>query len=180
MNLISTSFSLFMISFVILLSTSCRSASASIVSEVCKNTTDPKFCTETLNADPRSKTADKKGLVRIITDKGLAKGKEDFDLINKLLKEARDPALKPLLEHCNFCYDLLSNRDFYDVIDALNNNDFVSASIMTTSAMDNAVDCEDGFNGAGVKSPLKSQNKYMEDLCFLSIEILDKMIKIKV
>ncbi|CAI9094324.1 OLC1v1030046C1 [Oldenlandia corymbosa var. corymbosa] len=169
---------LFMISFVSLLSEPCCYAASDkdMIIEVCKNTTYPDFCIGTLRSDPRSVGADKKGLVQIITDKALTKGKENFALVKKLLGRATDQKDKGPLTICFQRYDLVVNRNVIDVINELNKNNFFSASIMSSASVDDIQDCVDALAGAGLKSPLTSQNKYVQDLCNLSVDILFTLI----
>lgn len=75
--------------------------------EVCKGTVDPRFCITTLRSNPRSSSADVKGLGHIIIEATLAKSLDSFAQVTTLLRKATEPITKTCLESCSFQYDLL-------------------------------------------------------------------------
>ncbi|KAK4374029.1 hypothetical protein RND71_004706 [Anisodus tanguticus] len=81
-----------------------------IIGDVCQKTDDNNLCVKSLRADPRSASADKKCLARIMVQLSQAKASDILNQIDVLLKQTKEPILKQCLEVCRDTYDMTAFR----------------------------------------------------------------------
>ena len=147
-----------------------------LVEEVCKTTVDPRLCITTLRSNPRSSSADVKGLGHIMLEATLAKSLDNFAQVNTLLRKPTDPVTKHCLESCSFQYDLLID-DVKQSIHNFESNDYFDASIQVAVADDGAETCESGFSELKRHSPLTERNKILEYLSRICVDIIARLDK---
>ncbi|KAJ6325305.1 hypothetical protein OIU76_012398 [Salix suchowensis] len=99
---------------------------ADLVQETCQKTRYPDLCVKTLKSNPRSSSADVKGLAHIMLEANLA----------------------------NKQYDTAANEDFPTAIQSLERNDLGTAKTYASAAVDAPGNCRDTFSeDPGVKTP---------------------------
>ncbi|KAK4724367.1 hypothetical protein R3W88_027146 [Solanum pinnatisectum] len=69
-------------------------SSGDLIDNICKKTSDYKLCVDSLIADPKSSSADKKGLAHIMLQLSLAKAGDIYNQTLVLLKKPMEPILK--------------------------------------------------------------------------------------
>jgi len=151
---------------------------ADLIQETCQKTRYPALCVKTLKSNPRSSTADAKGLVHIMLEANLANSKLTLATVSKLLKESSDKALKKCLGVCAEEYDTAANDDFPTAIQSLEINDLGTAKIHVSAAFDAPGNCRDTFSEVpGVQAPpdLSKLNDYFEQLSVTALIMLNNL-----
>ncbi|XP_060178240.1 pectinesterase inhibitor-like [Lycium barbarum] len=147
-------------------------SSGDLIDDVCRKSRDFKVCTTSLRADPKSSSADEKGLIRILLQQCLAKATSIYNEIVNLLKETKEPVLKECLQICKDNYDG-SNEDLIDSIKYFDASDYFSLKISAAGATNGAVTCEEAFTEPPVrKSPIKSENDNFADFVHLTMSLI--------
>ncbi|OUZ99185.1 Pectinesterase inhibitor domain [Macleaya cordata] len=150
-----------------------------IISDTCQKAaaSDPNlkydFCVSSLQANPKSKTADLLGLGVISMELSSSNATYISSYIGKLLKDGQgvDPKAKKYLQDC---LELYSDAivDVQDAIKALNARDFMQANTQMSAAMDASTTCEEGFKEEkGLVSPLAKEDNDFFQLTAISLAI---------
>ncbi|PSS30742.1 Pectinesterase, partial [Actinidia chinensis var. chinensis] len=123
---------------------------ADLISQVCSKTLNPSLCSDTLKSDPRSATADLKGLGQISIDKAQTNAKQASGTIASLSKQATDPKVKNLINACD----------------------------RALAALSEPVGCDNSFKKPPVPETLALQqaNTKLEGLCSVVVDVADKLI----
>nr|XP_009764005.1 PREDICTED: putative invertase inhibitor [Nicotiana sylvestris] len=133
-------------------------SSGDLIEDICKKSTDYKLCVSSLRADPKSSSADKKGLVRIMLQLSLARAEDIYNQTLIILKQPTEPILKQCLQICRDTYDLAVSR-ITSSIKYLDENNFDMVNDGISSAMAFSVTCEESFTEQPVrKDPLKARS----------------------
>ncbi|KAG5237625.1 hypothetical protein OIU77_013442 [Salix suchowensis] len=151
---------------------------ADLVQETCQKTRYPDLCVKTLKSNPRSSSADVKGLAHIMLEANLANSKVSLAKVEKLLKESGDKSLKKCLDDCAEQYDTAANEDFPTAIQSLERNDLGTAKTYASAALDAPGNCRDTFSeDPGVKTPpdLTKLNDYSEQLSVTALMMLNNL-----
>ncbi|XP_043700091.1 putative invertase inhibitor [Telopea speciosissima] len=148
---------------------------ADIVHETCHKVAhgikDYEFCVAALEEDPRSHSADLQGLgiisMELIIENATKIGSRIKGLLNDQ-KYGRDA--KRLLQACEDLYSMAKDVT-KQAIDHFKSKDYHGASSLVDSAQVAATTCEDGFKGAGLKSPLIAEDNYIIQLTSIVVTI---------
>uniref|UniRef100_M1D9N0 Pectinesterase inhibitor n=1 Tax=Solanum tuberosum TaxID=4113 RepID=M1D9N0_SOLTU len=111
----------------------------------CRTSSDFKICVDSLRADPKSSSADKKGLVHILLQQCLSKTKSIYNEVVSLLEQAKESVLKECLQICKENYDG-SIDDATTSIENFDANKFHEARNSISAIVSGPVTCEDTFN----------------------------------
>ncbi|KAJ8626770.1 hypothetical protein MRB53_020077 [Persea americana] len=166
--LISKSFMLLFLAFLLLLST--QSLGTSVLEDSCKRAAESSpnisygFCVSSLRADPRSTNADLAGLGLIALDLTSLKATRARSHANDLLRNPGSVSgNKQCLQQCLGLYD-----DAMDTLkrcrSAYNGKRYKDVNIWVSGAMDNSDTCEEGFKERGRASPLTKENHDLAQL----------------
>ncbi|TKY72473.1 Cell wall / vacuolar inhibitor of fructosidase 1 [Spatholobus suberectus] len=129
-----------------------------LIEQTCRQTPNPNLCVRLLEADPRSRSADVRGLALIMVDVIKARGNEALNKINQLLRGGGE---KRALSSCADKYRAILQGDVPQATQALQ---FGNPKFAEDAASDSAVEatsCEGGFSG---RSPLTNENNAMRDV----------------
>ncbi|XP_060178243.1 pectinesterase inhibitor-like [Lycium barbarum] len=148
-------------------------SSGDLIDDVCRTSANFKVCVSALRADPKSSSADKRGLVRILIQQCLTKGKSIYNEIVSLLKQTKEPVLKEALKSCKENYDgaidgATSSIKHFDA------NDGYMTKISASAVYSLPATCEDSFTELHRKSPIKSKSGDMLKLVGLTLSLLDQ------
>ncbi|XVF66079.1 hypothetical protein PTKIN_Ptkin10aG0005500 [Pterospermum kingtungense] len=138
-------------------------SASTIIESTCKKTPSFDLCVSTLQADPRSSSADVADLARIAADTVNAKATATLNQITLLLTTATDPNLKKALQDCVDKYNAIIKADIPTAIDAIVKGNPKFAISSATDAANEAQSCENGFADP-LKSPITDSNKAVHDL----------------
>ncbi|KAI4365556.1 hypothetical protein MLD38_021533 [Melastoma candidum] len=139
------------------------------VETTCSKTGNHDLCLSTLRADPRSSSADVKGLAEIALDAASAKSNEALNYFLDLLRGEGDPVRSRFYGTCIDTYGGNVKRIIPEALTDLTNNQFASAKESITTAATNAQWCEDQFAGS---SPGTGQNKAAHDTAALAADVI--------
>ncbi|KAG9456391.1 hypothetical protein H6P81_000899 [Aristolochia fimbriata] len=139
------------------------------------------FCVASLEADPRSSSADLRGLGVIVTHLAEANATATQKRIVDLLAEySSDTGERNRLEDCKDMYSDAFD-DLKDAEAGFYSKRYRNANLFLGGALDNAVDCEDSwqescftpsfYQGHKYSSPLTTENYNMEQLCRIGLAI---------
>ncbi|CAH9114945.1 unnamed protein product [Cuscuta epithymum] len=148
-----------------------------LIDTVCAKTQRPPFCQQTLRADPRSKTADLKGLGFISIDITTKQANSGKTLVQSLLNGAVDQKVKSALSSC-----LENYGDSIDTLgecsDALKSGDYGGLNIKASSALDSFGTCDDGFSDFSKPEPpqLKDASSNLQGICDI-ILVISNLLK---
>ncbi|GFZ04507.1 hypothetical protein Acr_17g0000790 [Actinidia rufa] len=149
---------------------------ADLVADTCKKVDYPDLCLSTLRSNPRSKSADLKGLVHIAFDAALAKSTNTLNQIMLLLKKTNDPIVKKYLTTCASLYG--DAVDYIPQAIRFVGSDNLQAKAYGGAALDDALDCEDTFTTGELgkrKSPLTASNNVVKQLVINALEIVNSL-----
>ncbi|XP_010906021.1 putative invertase inhibitor [Elaeis guineensis] len=156
--------------FLLILNQSSSLVNAS-VSETCKAIGfNYDFCVATLNADPKSASADTQGLAIIATNISKANATSTESTISILLKKTKDNKTSECLNTCSSMYSDLIDR-LNDTITAITSKRYFDAKIYLSAAVGVGDDCETQFAELKVKSPLTKENDDSQKLSGLALGI---------
>ncbi|XP_033511010.1 pectinesterase inhibitor-like [Nicotiana tomentosiformis] len=129
-----------------------------LIDDVCRKSSDYKLCVESLRANPKSSSADQKGLTRIMLQLSLAKAKNIYNEVLILLQQTKEVVLKQCLQICKDNYDEAVD-DITSSIEYLDANEFFFARSFAIDATDDSSSCEESFAEPPIrKSPLKPKS----------------------
>ena len=143
----------------------CKLLSSDLIETTCKQTPFFDLCVSTLQADPRSSSADVAGLAHIAADSVNAKATATLNQITGLLKSAGDPNLLKALQGCVHKYNTIIQADIPVAIKAkaIVKGDPKFAVDSSTDAANEAQYCENSFANPP-SSPITDSNKAVHDL----------------
>ncbi|KAG5582474.1 hypothetical protein H5410_053101 [Solanum commersonii] len=143
-----------------------------LIEDVCRTSSDFKVCINALRADPKSFSADKKGLVRILLQQCLTKAKNIYNEVANLLEQAKEHVLIQCLQICKENYDSAIDVATTAIKD-FDANDFFGAKI-TASAIVNCADtCEESFTEPPIRtSPTKSKSEDLMNFVGLTLSLV--------
>ncbi|KAK4374033.1 hypothetical protein RND71_004710 [Anisodus tanguticus] len=131
-----------------------------------------------LERDPRSASADKKGLARIMVQLSQAKASDILNQTKVLLKKIKEPVLKQCLEVCRDNYDMAVFW-YSDSIKYIDAGDFDDATRCTSAPMNDADTCDESFTEPPVrKSPLKQKTDEFIHFADLTFSFLHQFKKL--
>ncbi|KAJ1414323.1 Pectinesterase inhibitor domain [Sesbania bispinosa] len=139
---------------------------AKLIEETCKKTPYPTFCIQFIQADPRSSSADVKGLALIMVDVIKTKAKASLLIINQLLQEGGE---KKALSSCFEKYRVILQGDVPQATQALQNGNPKFAESGAIDSGVEAISCEKSFSG---KSPLTDVNNIMHIAANVTVAIV--------
>lgn len=122
---------------------------ANLIAQTCKQTPYYDLCVRSLNSDPRSPSADVRGLALIMVDIVKARSTTTLNLIKQLLRKM--PKLKIPLTDCAADYNAILTSSIPQAIEALKKGNAKFAEDGANSARQEAELCEANFHG---KSPI--------------------------
>ncbi|KAK2982818.1 hypothetical protein RJ640_021308 [Escallonia rubra] len=134
---------------------------ASLIEQVCQKTPYHDLCVSSLKSNPKSSSADVKGLARIILELFLDAAKDNLVQVKKLLNRATDPAIKQCLDVCSNEYDSAINVWTPLALKYLESNSIPDAITEVSNASGDAETCEESFGEVSRPSPLTAENNYV-------------------
>ncbi|KAH7857829.1 hypothetical protein Vadar_016989 [Vaccinium darrowii] len=137
-----------------------------LIADTCRKTDYPRICISTLRSNPDSKTADVKGLVRIILKAALGKANTIFNQANDLLKKTKDRLVRQSLDVCVSVYEGALD-EIPDAIANVGTNNSV-ANIKASATIDDADTCEESFSN----SPFTADNNAVKQLAVVALDII--------
>ncbi|XWS38915.1 hypothetical protein CRYUN_Cryun18bG0004400 [Craigia yunnanensis] len=138
-------------------------SASDLIETTCKQTPFFDLCVSTLQADPRSSSADVAGLAHIAADSVNAKATATLNQITGLLKSAGDPNLLKALQGCVDKYNAIIQADIPVAIEAIVKGNPKFAVSSATDAANEAQNCENSFANPP-NSPITDSNKAVHDL----------------
>ncbi|XP_022159634.1 putative invertase inhibitor [Momordica charantia] len=169
----------------------CQSESApanDVVQRSCKQaaTRDPyvdyKLCVEALRANPKARNGAFKDLVLVSIDQAKANATEIGSEISEILKGSGKWGTKPKtktkysLDCLRSCLELYSEAvsDLKSAVSAVKMEDYETAKVEVSAAIDAPVSCEDGYKEKdGEVSPLTEKNDVFFHLAAISLAFVD-------
>jgi pectinesterase inhibitor-like protein len=134
---------------------------ADLIEDTCKRSKTPfmDLCVTSLRSDPRSSSADVKGLVHITFELVQSNVTDTFGQVKALLETTTDPDVKQSLNDCFGLYKKSVSTTLPDAISALDSS-LELAGILINEVKSNAEDCERDFTDGpnSRKSPLGDRN----------------------
>ncbi|XP_072967999.1 putative invertase inhibitor [Typha angustifolia] len=153
---------------------------ASNVEDVCRAAASSSpninfdFCVTSLQADPGSGSADKKGLAVIAAELASKNATSTKSRVQELLNKAVEPKLKNSLDTCLDLYsDMIPNLS--DSISAIRTGRYSDAKTYLSSAFDAPGDCENAFSEEGIQSPITKENSDSQQLSVIALSITNTL-----
>ncbi|KAK9948527.1 hypothetical protein M0R45_004098 [Rubus argutus] len=126
---------------------------ANLIDQTCRKTPNYKLCVSSLKSDPRSKSADVRGLALVMVNVVKTKATTTLKRINELLKKTpRDDSLKD----CHHMYLTILQADIVVANEAITLGDPKFAEESMNDAGIEATNCENNFKG---RTPLTHLNR---------------------
>ncbi|XP_058076306.1 pectinesterase inhibitor-like [Magnolia sinica] len=137
---------------------------------ICKQTTDFDFCSQALNSDPRTPTADLVTFSEISLDLASRNATDTSKYISQLLSKATDPVIKEHLSVCSQAYKS-AIEEIGEAYKLLQSKSYEALSKEAVAVRAKPVVCENSFKGT--QSPLTSKNENLERLAVIVGVIAD-------
>ncbi|KAJ0960358.1 hypothetical protein J5N97_001808 [Dioscorea zingiberensis] len=134
------------------------------------------FCVSTFLGNPKSGSADTRGLAKIAALTAINHAANIKIEITDLLKKSPDPEIKSALNQCFRLYDSMSFT-LANAADAINAERDEAAKGFLKTGIQEAEDCAAAFEKAGKASPLTKGNRDSVELSTMSLAILDLIAK---
>ncbi|KAE8676673.1 Pentatricopeptide repeat superfamily protein isoform 1 [Hibiscus syriacus] len=137
----------------ILLLTVCSSfngggADQALIESICKQSQDYAFCMNTLGSDPRSDTADLRGLAMISSSLSIIQIQDTLRRLPDIIKQSTDRLTIQRLEVCQSDYDG-SLANFQSASNATSNNAFYDTIDFVRNGTNRVIDCHNIFRKDG-------------------------------
>ncbi|KAK1300177.1 Cell wall / vacuolar inhibitor of fructosidase 2 [Acorus calamus] len=145
-----------------------------LIQTVCRETSDFDLCFKTLKSDPRSDSADRKGLVAIMIDIDSQTSTSITSYVSDSIKSAGDESTKKALSDCLDAYGSAKDH-FGDATDDLNSGDYGGANVQVSASLDAPSDCQSGFGDEKVEYPteLAQRGESFRKLCSLTLAMIN-------
>ncbi|XP_058217584.1 pectinesterase inhibitor-like [Rhododendron vialii] len=140
----SWSSSLMVSRFLVLLLNGSSSQPSDLVRTICPRTINNDLCLQIFKSDPRSATADVKGLGQIAIDAGEASANQTLNTLGSLFNSTPASPLKDIYQTCTRNYETAISK-LETAKNLLSSPNYKSASGLATDAMTNIVSCETSF-----------------------------------
>ncbi|XP_010045344.1 putative invertase inhibitor [Eucalyptus grandis] len=147
-----------------------------LIDGTCGQTLYYGLCAKSLRSDPRSASADLKGLAVIMLNVTTAEAADTLSYIKALVKRKVDPAEAKPLEYCAGLYSPMARLTLPLAAKALIQGRYRFADYRLAEAAMQPPTCEGRFGGA-VESPLTDRNVLAHDLCAVSMDIVNQLMK---
>ncbi|KAH7687008.1 Pectinesterase protein [Dioscorea alata] len=132
------------------------------------------FCLTTLKSDPKSHSADTKGLAIISTELTSTNASSTKTKIAALLLHAKDQATKSILETCAGVYsEMMDNLKLS--MDAIEGGRYGDAVTYLSAALTEPGTCEDSFSEKGVNSLVAQEDKDALELSAMALAITSSL-----
>ncbi|XP_010940964.1 putative invertase inhibitor [Elaeis guineensis] len=129
-----------------------------------------KFCVQALEADPKSGSANIRGLASISVKLSIANATSTVSKIRELLKKASDPTIKNSLQACSYLYtNAKASLKWSEHFIASKN--FTAAKAEIHAAVFVGTFCEEAFTA----SPLTKENDNFGKLTLLATAIINSL-----
>ncbi|XP_010462937.1 PREDICTED: cell wall / vacuolar inhibitor of fructosidase 2 [Camelina sativa] len=155
-------------------------SNATIIESTCKTTNNYKFCVSALKSDPRSPTADTKGLAAIMIGVGMTNATSTATYIaGNLTSAANDVVLKKVLQDCSEKYALAADS-LRQTIQDLDDEAYDYASMHVLAAEDYPNVCRNIFRRAkGLSYPveIRRREQSLRRICGVVSGILDRLVE---
>ncbi|KAK4724769.1 hypothetical protein R3W88_027548 [Solanum pinnatisectum] len=148
-------------------------SSGDLIEDVCRTSSDFKVCIDALRKDPKSSSADKKGLVHILLQQCLTKAKSIYNEIVSLLEQAKEHVLVQCLQVCKENYDS-SIDDAETAIKDFDANDFPGVMSVVSGVASAPDTCEETFNESVKISPIKSKDDDFTNFINLTASLINQ------
>ncbi|XP_077219085.1 putative invertase inhibitor [Tasmannia lanceolata] len=142
--------------------------SADLVDKICKQTKDQNNCVQALNSDPRTKTADLKGLAHIALDLANKSASDTREYIGGLISNTSDAVMEQYLNGCldDYAAGLFgiqkANTD-------LNSGAYNPLRIDMGAVGHETINCQNRFNFEPFRDcPVTDRNQNLFNLCDIS------------
>lgn len=132
------------------------------------------FCLTALESNPKSHSADTKGLAIISTELTSINATSTKAKIEVMLHHAKDQAIKSILKTCADVYsEMMDNLKFS--MDALEGGRYADAVTYLSAALTEPGTCEDSFSEKGVNSLVAQEDKDALDLSAMALAITSSL-----
>ncbi|KAJ0961763.1 hypothetical protein J5N97_029591 [Dioscorea zingiberensis] len=129
------------------------------------------FCVSTLLRNPKSSSADTRGLASIAALTSVNQAYNVKSDINDLLTKSPDPMSKSSLDQCLSVYTAMVTT-LAQAVDAINGRQDDAAKGFLNTAIDGANNCEAAFGKVGMASPLTKENRDSVELSNMALALL--------
>ncbi|KAM0944888.1 putative pectinesterase inhibitor domain-containing protein [Dioscorea sansibarensis] len=173
----STTISTTLLSLLLLFLTLHLAGATANIQDTCKSaaTANPvinyDFCVSTFLRNPRSGSADTRGLASIAALTSVNQAYNVKANINDLLRKSPDPATKSGLDQCMTLYTSMLTT-LGQAVDAINGRQDEAAKGLLNTGIEAAKNCEATFGKAGTASPLTQGNNDSVELSSMALAIL--------
>ncbi|CAH9080379.1 unnamed protein product [Cuscuta europaea] len=149
-----------------------------LIDTVCAKTLRPASCQQTLRSDPRSKTADLKGLGLISTDIATKQAISGKALAQGLVNVSFDQRVKSAISYCLEKYDE-SVFHLGQCSESLRSGVYGGLNFEASSAGNSIEACEDGFADLPRPEPrqLQAANSNLQGVCDIVLVISNLLLK---
>ncbi|KAG9139404.1 hypothetical protein Leryth_017320 [Lithospermum erythrorhizon] len=149
------------------------SENVNLIDNTCKNTPNYNLCISVFLEDPRSSSADIRGLGLIVIDALKSKAEETANFIDTL--KTTSPGLRSPLNRCAILYFAVLKADIPEAVEALSKGVPKFAEDGVADAALEAQSCELAF-GSASNSPLTDLNKSVVDLSNVARSIIRMLL----
>ncbi|GMJ01011.1 pectin methylesterase inhibitor 5 [Hibiscus trionum] len=152
-------------------------ADQALIERICKQSQDYSFCMSTLGNDPRSGTADLRGLAMISTSLSIIKIQDTLSRLPDIIKQTTDPLAIRRLGVCQTDYDG-SLVNFKGAYNATSNNAFYDAIDFVRNGTNQVIDCHNIFRREGpiATSPIAGDDINVFKLSELILIAIDDLL----
>jgi len=159
---------------------SAKSNTTTIIESTCKTTNYYKFCVSALKSDPRSPTADTKGLASIMVGVGMTNATSTANYIaGNLSATVKDTVLKKVLQDCSEKYALAADSLRLTIQD-LDDEAYDYASMHVLAAQDYPNVCRNIFRrvkGLAYPVEIRRREASLRRICGVVSGILDRLVE---
>ncbi|KAL1215427.1 Cell wall / vacuolar inhibitor of fructosidase 2 [Cardamine amara subsp. amara] len=155
-------------------------SNTNIIQSTCKTTHYYNLCVSILKSDPRSRTADTKGLAAIMVGVGMTNATSTATYISgNLIAATHDPVLTKVLQDCSDKYTLAADSLRLTIQD-LDHETYDYASMHVLAAADYPNVCRNIFQRAkGFVYPaeIRGREESLKRICSVSSGIIDRLVE---
>ncbi|KAK7363453.1 hypothetical protein VNO77_05597 [Canavalia gladiata] len=149
----------------------------SLLEQICRQSPHYHLCVMTLRSSihHRSK-ADVAGFARLTLEIAYANASVTIENIRKVYVQIRDNEQKGVLEDCFASYNRIVKVHLREALNAMGKSDYKVARQRVYAAGIQAESCNSKIKNP-INFPLRDTNRYMINLCAISLSIIDKLLQ---
>ncbi|WJX90745.1 hypothetical protein P8452_72613 [Trifolium repens] len=148
----------------------------SLLEQICRQSSHYHLCIMTLRSSINHRCKeDIAGFARLTLQIVNANASITLDHIQKGDVQTNDPKQREAMKDCTALYNMIVNVHLHEALNAMDKGDYKVVKQRAYAAGLQAKTCDNKFKESTIK-PLKDTNRYVQNLCAITLSIVNKLL----